>query len=95
MWWWVWGFGGLFGRAAGFFIFYQLSCLAGLTGKGRWFAESGREGGCLLWSQSSCTVLPQWLQMKWQIHESLQKMGTGRRPVNAKPFQFTYENLPP
>lgn len=31
-------------------------------------------------------VLPQWLQVKWQMHESPHETGTGRPPVNAKPF---------
>lgn len=31
-------------------------------------------------------VLPQWLQAKWQRRESLHETGTGRHPVDAKPF---------
>lgn len=62
-----------------------VTCLAGMTGK--------RGGGCCIRQEggafcgvSSCTVLPQWLQVKRQMRESLRKMGTGRLPVNVKPF---------
>lgn len=84
------GFGELFWRVGeGCSFFYQLSHVwQGRPEGGGGLLSQAKRGEWLLWSQSSCTVLPQWLQVKWQIHESLHKLEIGRHPVNAKPFQF-------
>lgn len=43
-------------------------------------------GGCLMEAEFLHRVLPQWLQVKWEMHESPHKTGTGRHPVDAKLF---------
>lgn len=47
---------------------------------------SGREGVHFAESKFLHRVLPQWLLVKWQTAESLRETGTGRHPVDSKPF---------
>lgn len=70
-------------------VLSTVTCLAAMTrrqGGGVPFVESG----------FPCRVLPQWLQAKWQRRESLHETGTGRHPVDAKPFSVQlWEFTPP
>lgn len=78
-----WGFSGgrlsVLGGERLVCVLSAITCLAGMTRR-----RGG--GGYLLWSQGSYTVLPQWLQVKWQRRESPCETGTGRHPVDAKTF---------
>ena len=62
-----------------------VTCLAGMTGRGV-AVSGGGEGVPLVEAEFLHRVLPQRLQVKWQMHVSLRQTGTGRHPVDAKPF---------
>lgn len=62
---------------------------------GQFLCQAGRR--YLLWSQEFLQgdLLPQWLQVKWQMHESLLKREQEDIVLMPSHFQFSYENSSP